>query len=148
LGDAALGLAGIALPLGLAAGVARYGRAAEAGMDVAATTARLQAHVDAAAQDFESAVIGMSRAQAQAAGDNEGLAKAFRGSVIDKAAKARVAADPELAHVYSTPNFTFGADFFDANGNWWDMTTEGQWPAHLTKYGGYFGGPGFRLSTG
>jgi RHS repeat-associated protein len=124
------------------------GWGATAAEDGAGTTALLQAHVDAATQDFESGAIGMSRAQARAAADNPGLAKAFRGSVIDSAAKARVAADPALSHVYSTPNFTFGADFFDASGNWWDMTTEGQWQAHVSKYEDYFGGPGVRLSTG
>jgi hypothetical protein len=37
---------------------------------------------------------------------------------------------------------------FDANGNWWDMTTEGQWQAHVDKYMGHFGTSGIRLPTG
>ncbi|HSR84160.1 MAG TPA: hypothetical protein VLM11_08270 [Streptosporangiaceae bacterium] len=37
--------------------------------------------------------------------------------MIDKAAKARVLADLALeGHIFVTPDFTFGADFFDAVG--------------------------------
>jgi hypothetical protein len=121
--------------------------AAEEGSDVEATTQILQSHVDAARTAYDSGEIGMSPEQARAAADNPGLAQAFRGSVIDNAAKESIANDPLLSNVYVTPRFTWGADFFDGEGNWWDMTTEGKWASHVRRYGDYFGGQGIRLPT-
>jgi hypothetical protein len=116
---------------------------------VEATTRALQAHVNAAAADYENGVIAMSPARALRAASNPTLKVAYRGSVIDNAATARVLADPALSGtIFATPNFTFGADFFDSSGNWWDMTTESQWSALVARYARYFGGPGIRLTTG
>ena len=53
-------------------------------------TARLQSHVDAAVADYESGAISMSPNQARAAALNPNLEPAYRGSVIDQAAKARI----------------------------------------------------------
>jgi hypothetical protein len=111
-----------------------------------AITAKLQAHVNAAAADFDSHAIGMSAKQAAAAGGSSSLAAAYRGSIIDAAAKARVSADPTL-DVGITENFIFGPDFFVESGRWWDMTTEGEWAEHVRKYSGQFG-TGTMLSTG
>jgi hypothetical protein len=49
--------------------------------------------------------------------------------------------------VFVTPSFVWGADFFAENGDWWDMTTEGQWAAHVNQYDDFYGGLGVRLST-
>jgi hypothetical protein len=49
--------------------------------------------------------------------------------------------------VFVTPNFSVGADFFDENGDWWDMTTEGEWSKHVSQYGDFYGGDGTRLPT-
>ena len=113
--------------------------ATNTGLD--ATTARLQGHVDAAVADYESGAIGMSPNQARAAAVNPNLEPAYRGSVIDQAAKTRIVADPGL-DVSVTPNFQFGPDVYNTNGNWWDMTTPGQWEAHVDKYT-----PGFGTGT-
>lgn len=74
----------------------------------------------------------MSPNQARAAGLNPNLEPAYRGSVIDRAAKARIVADPGV-DVSVTPDLTFGPDVY-TNGNWWDMTTPGQWQAHVDRY--------------
>lgn len=102
--------------------------ATNTGLD--ATTARLQGHVDAAVADYESGAIGMSPNQARAAAVNPNLEPAYRGSVIDQAAKTRIVADPGL-DVSVTPNFQFGPDVYNTSGNWWDMTTPGQWQSHV-----------------
>lgn len=119
--------------------VSATGVATNTGLD--ATTARLQGHVDAAVADYESGAIGMSPNQARAAAVNPNLEPAYRGSVIDQAAKTRIVADPGL-DVSVTPNFQFGPDVYDTSGNWWDMTTLGQWQAHVDKYT-----PGFGTGT-
>jgi hypothetical protein len=113
--------------------------ATNTGLD--ATTARLQGHVDAAVADYESGAIGMSPNQARAAAVNPNLEPAYRGSVIDQATKTRIVADPGL-DVSVTPNFQFGPDVYNTSGNWWDMTTPGQWQAHVDKYT-----PGFGTGT-
>jgi hypothetical protein len=87
-----------------------------------------------AVADYQSGVIGMSPKQARAAAVNPNLAAAYGGSVIDRVAKARIVADPGL-DVSVTPNFKFGPDVYDRSGHWWDMTTPGQWQAHVDKYG-------------
>jgi len=137
--------AGAAMKVGKTA--AGAGGSARAGADDA-TTAVLKSHVDDAVAKYESGAIGMSRAQAQAAAKNPGLEAAFRGSVIDDAAKATISADPALMHLSVTPRFRFGPDVFDDNAKlWWDMTTEGQWQRHLAKYENLYG-TGIRLPTG
>jgi hypothetical protein len=99
-------------------------------------TAQLQAHVDAAAAEADAQ--GLTEAQAAAAARYPGLAAAFRGSNIDAIAKASVAEDPALQGISITPRFVAGPDFYDATSgsSWWDnITTQGQWAAHVAQYG-------------
>jgi hypothetical protein len=111
-------------------------------------TDMLQGHVDQAVSDYESGRIGMSDAQAAAAEEESWLKPMYRGSVIDSAAKQGVLEDPALnQRVFVTPNFVWGADFFTENGDWWDMTTKGQWAAHVNQYDDFYGGLGVRLPT-
>jgi hypothetical protein len=56
----------------------------------------LQGHVDAAVADFDAGDIGLSPAQARAAAGNPGLEAAYRGQVIDAAAKQSILEDPAL----------------------------------------------------
>ena len=103
----------------------------------ARTTARLQAHVDAAVNDYETLVIQMSPAQRRRSVLTPGLEPAMYGSVIDDAAKARILADPKLSHLSVTERFKFGPDIYDSRpfaNQWWDVTTENAWPAHVAKY--------------
>jgi hypothetical protein len=38
--------------------------------------------------------------------------------------------------VQMTPRGQFGPDFFNpATGEWWDITTPGQWATHAARYG-------------
>jgi uncharacterized iron-regulated membrane protein len=106
--------------------------ATEGGVDI---TAQLQAHVDAAAAEADAQ--GLTEAQAAAAARYPGLAAAFRGSNIDAIAKASVAEDPALQGISITPRFVAGPDFYDATSgsSWWDITTQGQWAAHVAQYG-------------
>ena len=64
------------------------------------------------------------------------LEPAFRGQVIDKAAKAAAAEDPALDRLLWTAQGLYGPDFMDfSTGTWWDITTEGQFQRHLDSYG-------------
>jgi hypothetical protein len=114
--------------------------AAEAGSDVAATTARLQGHVGQAVADYESGAISMSARQARAVGRNPGLEQAFRGQVIDSAVKNAVRNDSELSHLWVSRSGEFGPDFHDiGTGTWWDVTTPGKWLNHVDSYTDPFG---------
>ena len=97
--------------------------------------------------DFNSAKITMSARQAAAASaDPSGsLGAAFRGQVIDKAAKLAVGNDPGLPSIYVTRPGEFGPDFLDLNSvpgapQWWDITTLGQCWQHLDDYAGFGNG--------
>jgi RHS repeat-associated protein len=105
----------------------------------ASTEAMLGEHVANAVARFEAE--GMTEAQAMRAAENPNLAAAFRGERIDTFAKESVAADSRLSHVDITPRFQRGPDFIDTKtGTWYDITTPGQWDAHVAKYG-----PGGRI---
>jgi hypothetical protein len=120
-----------------------------------ATGQKLLAHVRAAiplaeAEGFTEAELAALRTVER--GQRSSLRDAYRGSHIDRIAKRAVMEDPELGHVLVTVNFEQGADFYDSRtGYWYDMTTTGQWKAHVAKYGptvpGYVTVPGFRLPT-
>lgn len=78
--------------------------------------------------------------QRVAVGNHPNLWDAFRGNRIDAAARRTILNDPILQPLFGagrlrgSPNR--GPDFRDTlTGQWWDMTTPGQWNAHLTRYG-------------
>ncbi|MDQ2827340.1 MAG: hypothetical protein M3Y04_10350 [Actinomycetota bacterium] len=72
---------------------------------------------------------------------------AFRGQRIDSFFKESLnnaiesGADSRLSNLYVTRSGEFGPDVFDiADGSqWWDVTTEGSWEAHVAKYADPFG---------
>lgn len=125
-------------------------------MTTQAITERLQEHVDAVVNDFESGVIGLSPGQQGAVrriGAREGREKGsafyemFRGDVIDAAVKKRVAQDPKLNKIlHICGRGEECPDFHDPTRNvWWDMTTDGGWRSH-NKYTKLFG-RGIHLPT-
>jgi hypothetical protein len=114
--------------------------AAEGGLDVAGTTARLSAHVDQAVADYDSGAISMSARQARAAGRNPNLEQTYRGQVIDSAVKNAVRNDSDLSDLWMSRSGEFGLDFHDiGTGTWWDVTTPGQWLNHVDAYTDPFG---------
>jgi hypothetical protein len=116
---------------------------AEAGRrisDTQAVTARLQGHVDATVDEFETGKIGPSPKQAQAAASGGPSIEAQRGSVIDAAAKQKILADAELAGLKVTPQGVFGPDIYDPlTKRWWDITTPEEWADHVKLYSPEFG---------
>lgn len=95
----------------------------------------------------------MSPAQARAAPANPGLGATFRGQVIDSAVKDAVARDPNLASLYITRSGEFGPDFLDLNSvpgtpQWYDVTTENSWLAHVTRYADFGEGTGIFYGGG
>jgi len=148
LGGAALGLipgAGIAAKIGLKQAIkattkAKPVRALANAVEDVRVGARLQRITNQAARDFESGAISMSQRQAAAASKNERLQPMFRGSVIDRQVRARVANDRYLAgrvqgRSNRGPDFHYG----DRRSGWFDMTTRGQWGAHQARYGAAYG---------
>jgi RHS repeat-associated protein len=108
--------------------------------DTEQVTALLQGHVDAAVAEFNEDEIGLSDAQIAASEGNPGLEAAYRGSVIDAAAKQAILEDPALQGLYVTRTGEFGPDISDPiTGRWWDMTTPGEWATHVAKYADPFG---------
>jgi hypothetical protein len=98
----------------------------------------LQEHLDSALARFESE--GLTNAQARRVALNPNLEAAFRGERIDTFFKESVAADPRLQHLEITPRFEAGPDVYDAeSGQWWDVTTSGQWGAHVRLYSTQYG---------
>ena len=64
----------------------------------------------------------------------------FKGERIDTFFKSFVKEDPRLSHLNITPRFKFGPDVYNAESHvWWDVTTKGQWNAHLVKYSKRYG---------
>jgi RHS repeat-associated protein len=128
--------------------LAHVGDAAHATMNAAETTARLQSHVDEAVAQFERGDIGLSRAQSDTLVSNPNLEAAFRGQVIDNAAKGAARQDEALSHLWTSRPGEFGPDFHDVVTNtWWDITTTRQWNAHVDRYANPFGA-GILLPTG
>jgi hypothetical protein len=103
------------------------------------TTARLTTHVRKAVADYDSGVIGLSRAQ-QARATTPAAEARFRGAVIDDAVKAAVRKDPHLKDLWISEKGFYGPDFFHPGSRvWWDITTRGQWQSHLSSYTSKFG---------
>ncbi|MFI5889955.1 DNRLRE domain-containing protein [Actinoplanes sp. NPDC051513] len=78
------------------------------------------------------------------------MPRAARGNAIDRVTKERVARDRYLrTRVFMARNWPPEPlpDFFNPHLNtWWDMTTPGQWAAHVGLYTGRFG-TGIHLNT-
>jgi hypothetical protein len=104
---------------------------------------RLEAYAARAVAQLESGELQLSEAQALAGAEDANLAAAYRGQVLDRAVKSAAAADPELEFIYITRSGEFGPDFYNLNtGQWYDLTTLGQWSAHMSKYAPSFGSNG------
>ncbi len=109
--------------------------------------ARLQAHTDAAVAKFNRGDIGLTIPQERAATDEPWLRPIFEGNVIDQAVKDAAAKDPELESLYITRPGEFGPDFLDLNSlpgkpRWYDVTTRGDWAAHVRRYADFGQGTG------
>jgi hypothetical protein len=121
-----------------------------------ATGQQLLAHVRRAVGEFDPTMFSKAEHAALERADptvRKALYNAYRGSHIDRLTKKYVFEDETLEHVEFARNFERGADFFDSHtGFWYDITTTGQWKAHVRRYGGPAQGgqtpvPGFRLPT-
>jgi hypothetical protein len=63
----------------------------------------------------------------------------FKGQVIDKAVKQAVEDDPSLSNISIPKQGVYGPDFYDSSTKqWWDVTTEKNWPVH-DKYTAQYG---------
>ncbi len=73
--------------------------------------------------------------------DSPELEPAFRGQRIDRAVKSAVKQDEALrGELWVSRSGEFGPDFHDVMSNtWWDITTTGQWKAHVSRYSVPFG---------
>ena len=99
------------------------------------TTERLQAYVTKAANRVD--MLGdaaFTAKQLKAIQRHPYLRPMFRGNRIDVMARNLMKNDSKLFHLKS--NYSRGPDFEDiSTGEWWDMTTEAAWRAHVRKYG-------------
>jgi hypothetical protein len=99
---------------------------------------RLKVHVDQAIERFSTE--GFSPGQEAALERAPNLARAFRGSRIDKFAKESILQDPELAEIIAAPDFINEPDIIDSIfPTWFDITTRAQWAAHVSTYGRRYG---------
>jgi hypothetical protein len=113
--------------------------------DTKAVSLRLQAHVDAAVVKFASGGLVLSDRQAAAVAGG-GSVEMHRGNVIDAAVKLAILNDPDLAGLKVTQG-VYGPDIYDPlTKRWWDITTPGDWPAHVDQYTAEYG-TGTLLST-
>jgi hypothetical protein len=150
-------------------------RLAQVGMrlqNVDAITARLQSHVDDAVAEVDAAIARFKRdgsvdpAILDAGDMGPVIAAQFpdverahlaiaRGNAIDALAKRTMGNDPELANLILTGRGGKGPDVIlnltppgqPPLKRWWDMTTDADWPRHVTKYGADYG-EGILLPTG
>lgn len=105
-------------------------------------TQRLQGHVDRAVSQVDAGgVNALTFSQRTAGSARPGLLPAFRGNRIDVIARDAIESDRWLPPLNS--NYRKGPDFANSIGEWWDMTTPGQWASHVQKYGA----DGVRLAT-
>jgi RHS repeat-associated protein len=111
-------------------------RASTATIGKGLVTTDLRALTSVSAQRVDALGINAFTApQQRAVGNYPQLFNAYRGSTIDAAVRDQVSRDPLLQFLQGRPNR--GPDFIHEQfpGTWWDMTTPGQWPAHVTRYG-------------
>jgi RHS repeat-associated protein len=126
------------LPAAAGLGATGIGGSAELttlGLENPSTTAMLEAHVETAVELADEQ--GLSAAQ-DAAG--QGMEAANRGTNIHNIARQLVEEDPLLGNISTSGPGQFGPDFYSVQtGQWWDITTPGQWLAHVAKYTAAFG---------
>jgi hypothetical protein len=83
---------------------------------------------------------GFTEEQAAKLEESPSMAATWRGDRIDSFFKEAVRNDPRLDHLSITERFKFGPDVFDSvTSVWWDVTTTGEWAAHVGKYTATFG---------
>jgi RHS repeat-associated protein len=100
----------------------------------------LAEHVQAAVDRLASEGLTPGQSDAVARGAN---AARYVGNRIDIWSKASAAEDGRLTTLIVTRSGEYGPDFYDlATGRWYDITTSGQWAAHLAQYGPDFGRDG------
>jgi hypothetical protein len=99
------------------------------------TTMDLRAATTIAAREVDAlGARAFTPRQLAAMQRNPNLQSPFRGNRIDVRTRSYVEQDPFLRNLQS--NYTRGPDFRDLRtGDWWDITTPAQWPAHVQKYG-------------
>lgn len=96
-------------------------------------------------REVDAAIAAGDRAALRALGAGRGeirrvlqggaQAAKFRGSIIDTATKARAARTWGLRSLISPGRFQYGPDFWNPRTmRAWDMTTPGQWAAHMVQY--------------
>lgn len=100
---------------------------------------RLYDHLAKAMARYEEE--GLTEAQIEAVAKEPGMESLFRGERIDFFMRESVAEDPWLSETLeSTPRGQFGPDFYNPSTSvWYDVTTLGQWGAHVAKYSVMFG---------
>ena len=86
-------------------------------------------------------VEGYAEAQQMALYTAPRLAAAFGGERIDWFFRQAVGADPRLWNVTMTARGVFGPDVVGLD-RFWDVTTMGQWGAHVARYAAYGQGIG------
>ncbi len=117
------------------------------------TTAKLQAHANEAKAEAvlspkQQASIQRSRNRAAEAVDDPKAQsyhemqaakkqQLYMGTQVDTRFKAKVDADPDLAHLSTTPRGKVGPDVYDPKeSKYWDLTTQKDWDkgTHQSKY--------------
>jgi RHS repeat-associated protein/uncharacterized repeat protein (TIGR01451 family) len=116
--------------------VANRGQRVLFGQKKVDVTRRLQRLADEATEYVDSqSMAAYTPKQRVAIMRYPNLASAYRGSVIDERFKLLIELDPDLTHLQTAKSFQFMPDVVDpVSGQWWDLTTAGQWQAHLNKY--------------
>ena len=105
--------------------------------DTKAVTDRLQSIVDEVAESYDSGKLGPHPGDARAVKSGKMTPEVARGLAIDKEVKKRIAADPDLEGLKTTPRGSEGVDIYDDFGRKWDMTTPEEWKKgeHKASYG-------------
>ncbi len=107
---------------------------------VAELTAELQACLR---QGIKQATNkGLTNAQSAVAEELPWMEQIFKGERVDWCFRQAFLRNPKLMEsgLQMTPRGVFGPDVFSNSLKvWWDVTTEGQWAAHVLKYTEMFG---------
>lgn len=118
--------------------LAALGAVGPAARAAPSTVERLLAHVDAAVARL--ARQGLTARQNEVLLSHPYLEAAFKGERIDTFAKETMRNDKNLSFLHITSRGEYGPDIQDlVNKLWYDITTRGQWPRHVTKYSEEFG---------
>ena len=138
------------LVLKLARGFNWFSRVGEKSLETVelTTTERLQYYVTKASKEVdELGDAAFTIKQLQAIQRNPNLRAMVRGNRIDVRARGYIMEDEVLKYRLKS-NYSKGPDFIDKKtGEWWDMTTPGEWEKHINKYKNTFGPNGTLLKT-